>query len=196
MIITERNTKKFKDIVNTIIVNRGEEVATQRNCKQKYNFNLKGEIKPIRIGGVTHNDVMTYYWVVDGSGSYPIRYVSYSDYTSFVRDSKISSIIGEEVEIVSKVRKSTRLEFNDFTVEVGMELKYNSCNVVITKITPKTFKFKYVLNTNYYGDKEHSARIDKCGRWSSNGYYFRLGHYTEEERAIMRQRERDYYYYN
>ena len=191
MIITERNTKKFKDIVNTIIVNRGETISTQRNAKQKYNFDLKGEIKPMRVGGVNYENIISYYWVVDGSGKLPIRWVTYEDYLSFIRDVKITEVIGGDVEIVSKVRNvKKKADFKDFTPEVGMELKYQHCNVVITKVTPKTFKFKYDdLSGRIWGNKEHSARVDFAGYWCSNGRYFSLGHYTAEEKRKIREQE-------
>lgn len=193
MIITERNTKKFKDIVNTIIVSKGETVATQRNSKQRYNFNLKGEIKPIKIGGITYDDIISYYWVVDGSSKLPIRYVTYSDYVLFLRDAKITEIVGGGIEIISKVRNVRKTEFSDFTPIVGMLLKYEYTNVIVTKVTPKTFKYKFsnLITNSLWGNKEYSARVSSFdGKWISNERSFSIGQYTREEQSERREYER------
>lgn len=144
MVVKERNTKEFRDIINTIIVNRQHEIIFRRGKKIHYNFNLNGETKPIAINKKSTDNVMSYYWCDDES----MDCVTFEEYKQFKRNLKISLIDDEKVEIIP-----TKISFekkNQFDVKIGdvigCKVSYgHSCfltNVIITKVTAQQFKYK------------------------------------------------------
>jgi hypothetical protein len=164
--ISERNTKLFKDTIRTIISERNHTIHKKSNKLVHYNMTTKGISKPISISGTKLNDVIVYYWEDNNTNSHPIHYITESEYNSFKRDIKINEVFGVVTELVSSRKKSESLPA-EFKVNVDDVLRLshyhsNSSVIIVVSKTAKQFKFKF----KYYGEEIKIARLDKYGRWS------------------------------
>lgn len=105
--------------------------------------------------------------VEDGYSS-RTTYISYEDLLEFEREMDINEVLGEETKLISHYakRKPRKKLEKPFEMKVGDILYRYGDTVLVTKVTPRTFTFKYIeiegTETREY-PKEYIARI-KNGR--------------------------------
>jgi hypothetical protein len=186
MIIQERNTKKFKDIINTIAINMGyvELVGFSKKAnKISHNFNANGSIKTRRYAGIgEQTDIIAMFYKQTTETNATIQFIRLGDYLSFVRDMKVSDVVGDKVEIVEKPRKiraQKEAEFQptirgEYGVDCGRNYTYNVC---VVKRTPST-----ITCVKDYNNEEVVFRLSKEGVWYKSPYTMLGGNHQLIER--------------
>jgi hypothetical protein len=145
MKIENFRTQQFKNLVNYVMTSRGHKGVI------KYNFNNRGETKPIRINGINYDDCVAFYRVetqIDNRTLSTPYAICYSDVEKIERKIKLEKVEGKEINIPSS-RKVKPQKDAEFDIEVGKlyGLGYNTLIKIVSK-TAKEAKY-IVLNFSF-----------------------------------------------
>ena len=200
--ITDFRKQTFKDIVVTIATNKGYNKAEDT---LSYNFDLKGNIKKLRIEGVSGEYIAYFkYERVKGDTRY-INYtgITYGEYLEFVREVKVAELIGEKVEIKS-ARKPAKKTFKKEPLiepQVGDTLHIGNtydgttpCKVI--KRTPKQVTVERVLKSalfSTYHTQQILLKLNDRGEWYQGNYYDFIYLYQQ---PIQQSKESKFYQEN
>lgn len=127
-------TTKFRNIIKQIAENNNADLSYK---EVKFTLGTTGDTKSIRLNGKVVDDVIAIYYTSVGLEKHP-HVITYGDYTSFVRDMKVSEVLGETVEVKSFQKPKAEPD----EIKVGnlylMRFSGNSTSTSIVKIIKKT----------------------------------------------------------
>lgn len=208
-------TTKFRNII--------KQIAEQNNADTSYKavkfyLGSTGETKTIHFNRIRVDDVIAMYYVKEGTTMYP-HPITYNEYTSFVRDMKVSEVLGEAVEVKSFQTPKTEPE----EIKVGetyiMRFYGNSSSTSLVRIIKKTkttATYEYIAfrmpaeleaqrqNQEYYiecdikdveilgpiGSTEMKIRASKSGSWRTSAGWG-AGHLDTTGTKIVKSRYND-----